>query len=185
MVPSLDVSITQLNYSRRALVLLLPLAPALLWVWATRSPMSASIAPARPAPPPVSRRASQNQSDTSMDEHSSAPLSKPRPSSEPFPPRARGSHTSRHEPRRERSAKKPSKVTALMNWQRVMLAVLFLCGTIGTAVSFYLLPKESDGADAPGLVRGGTGGSSGAAGGTVCVWSTCPSPGRTSARASF
>ena len=101
-----------------------------------------------------------------MDEHSSAPLSKPRPSSEPFPPRARGSHTSRHEPRRERSAKKPSKVTALMNWQRVMLAVLFLCGPIGTAVSFYLLPKESDGADAPGLVRGGTGGSSGAAGGT-------------------
>ena len=45
-----------------------------------------------------------------------------------------------------------------------MLAVLFLCGPIGTAVSFYLLPKESDSADTPGLIRGGAGG---AAGGSV------------------
>jgi hypothetical protein len=121
------------------------------------------------ASPPVSRRASTlNQSDTSMDEHSSAPPSKPRPSSEPCPqpPRARGSHTSRHEPRKERSAKKSSKGTALKNWQRVMLAVLFLCGPIGTAVSFYLLPKESDSADTPGLIRGGAGAAGGSVGGT-------------------
>ena len=102
-----------------------------------------------------------------MDEHSSAPTSKPRPSSEPCPPpRARGSHTPRHESRKERSTKKSSKGTALKNWQRVMLAVLFLCGPIGTAVSFYLLPKESDSADTPGLIRGGATGATGAAGGT-------------------
>ena len=47
-----------------------------------------------------------------------------------------------------------------------MLAVLFLCGPIGTAVSFYLLPKESDSADTPGLIRGGATGATGAAGGT-------------------
>ena len=129
--------------------------------------MPAGIAPQRIASPPVSRRASTlNQSDTSMDEHSSAPPSKPRPSSEPCPPRARGSHTSRHEPRKERSAKKSSKGTALKNWQRVMLAVLFLCGPIGTAVSFYLLPKESDSADTPGLIRGGAGAAGGSVGGT-------------------
>ena len=131
-------------------------------------PMPAGIAPQRMASPPVSRRSSTvNQSDTSMDEHSSAPTSKPRPSSEPCPPpRARGSHTPRHESRKERSTKKSSKGTALKNWQRVMLAVLFLCGPIGTAVSFYLLPKESDSADTPGLIRGGATGATGAAGGT-------------------
>lgn len=47
-----------------------------------------------------------------------------------------------------------------------MLAVLFLCGPIGTAVSFYLLPKESDSADTPGLIRGGTGAAGGSVGGT-------------------
>ena len=47
-----------------------------------------------------------------------------------------------------------------------MLAVLFLCGPIGTAVSFYLLPKESDSADTPGLIRGGAGAAGGSVGGT-------------------
>ena len=115
---------------------------------------------------PRTRPTAQNPSDTSSherDEQSLRELERQKP-----PSRSREPHGSRRD--RDRSTKQRAssqRPSTLKNWQRVLLAVLFFCGPIGTLVSFWLLPKEADGADAlgfrhpPGVVDGGAGGGAG------------------------
>jgi len=120
---------------------------------------------------PRTRPTAQNPSDTSSherDEQSLRELERQKASASRRD-RDREPHGSRRD--RDRSTKQRAssqRPSTLKNWQRVLLAVLFFCGPIGTLVSFWLLPKEADGADAlgqfrhpPGVVDGGAGGSVG------------------------
>ena len=72
-------------------------------------------------------------------------------------PRATRDRDSRHP---KEKSKNPSTTRY---GQRALLAVLFLCGPIGTVVSFWLLPKGGDGAEAMArhsAMRGGASGNS-------------------------
>lgn len=75
--------------------------------------------------------------------------------------------------RHDRGEKRPHKKKGPPRrwWQRMLLAVLFFCGPVGTIVSFWLLPKEeraSNSAGAAGIDIGSYGSPPGpaSAGGT-------------------
>ena len=67
------------------------------------------------------------------------------------PPPRRETRSERSHPRHDRDSKKKDK-SKVVNptarcWQRMLLALLFVCTTAGTVVSFWLLPKGAGSAD--------------------------------------
>ena len=110
---------------------------------------AAGLAAAPTMSAPRTRPTAQNPSDTSSherDEQSLRELERQKASASRRD-RDREPHGSRRD--RDRSTKQRAssqRPSTLKNWQRVLLAVLFFCGPIGTLVSFWLLPKEADSA---------------------------------------